>query len=384
MRALKRWLPRILLGLVATGGGVAVWRYRAAPLEVRAYAVERGGVVREVFGTGLLESVNMVDLGFDLPGRITALSVDEGDTIEVGQVLGEIDGSELEGQLGVADANRALAELSAARAKADIERTLALRDRARADLDRAERLVGVGAMAASERDALATRVSTAEADYRAALAARAQLSQSVTVAKKSRGVTETLASRSRLRSPIAGFVVRRPRSVGDFAQVGLPVFRVADRQLRVRAWVDESRLAELTQGQMARVILRSEPDASYAGKVTRVAREADRQTHEVLVDVELTRAPERFAIGQRADVFIETAARADVVRVPMEFCTPTDKQCLIEREGRAALKAIEPGLIGSSFFEVRDGLSAGDRVVAPAQPGEAIPLDRRLRVARSP
>jgi multidrug efflux pump subunit AcrA (membrane-fusion protein) len=197
-------------------------------------------------------------------------------------------------------------------------------------------------------------------------------------------VTETLASRSRLRSPIAGFVVRRPRSVGDFAQVGLPVFRVADRQLRVRAWVDESRLAELTQGQMARVILRSEPDASYAGKVTRVAREADRQTHEVLVDVELTRAPERFAIGQRADVFIETAARADVVRVPMEFCTPTDKQCLIEREGRAALKAIEPGLIGSSFFEVRDGLSAGDRVVAPAQPGEAIPLDRRLRVARSP
>lgn len=384
MRALKRWLPRVVLALVAAGGGAAAWRHRAAPLEVRAYAVDRGGVVREVFGTGLLESVNMVDLGFDLPGRITALSVDEGDAIEVGQVLGEIDGSELEGQLGVADANRALAELSAARATADIERTLALRDRARADLDRAERLVRVGAMAESERDALATRVTTAEAEHRAALAARAQLSQSVTVAKKSRGVTETLASRSRLRSPIAGFVVRRPRTVGDFAQVGLPVFRVADRRLRVRAWVDESRLAELAPGQTARVILRSEPDASYAGKVTRVAREADRQTHEVLVDVELTRAPERFAIGQRADVFIETAARADVVRVPMEFCTPADKQCLIVREGRAALTAIEPGLIGSSFFEVRGGLSTGDRVVAPARPGEALAPDRRVRVARSP
>jgi HlyD family secretion protein len=381
MRTLKKWLPLIAVVLLATGGGVALWRQRAAPMEVRAHTVERGGVAREAFGTGLLESINMVDLGFDLPGRITSLSVDEGDAIKMGQVLGEIDGSELEGQLGVADANRALAELAAARAKSDIERTLALRDRADADLQRATRLVEVGAMATSERDTLTTRARTAEADYRSALAARAQLSQSVTVAKKNRHVTETMASRSRLKSPLDGFVVRRPRNVGDFAQVGLSVFRIADRQLRVRAWVDESRLAELSPGQPARVILRSEPDTSYAGKVTRIAREADRQTHEVLVDVELTNAPERFAIGQRADVFIETAARDDVVRVPMDFCTPSEKQCLVQRDGRATLASVEPGLIGSSFFEVREGLSAGDVVVAPAQPGEVIAVHRRLRIA---
>lgn len=384
MRTLKKWFPLLVVLLLAAGGGAVLWRSRVAPMEVRAHAVARGVVAREAFGTGLLESVTMVDLGFDLPGRITSLAVDEGDAITVGQVLGEIDDSELEGQLGVADATRTLAELSAARSKSDIERTLALRDRATADLARATQLVEAGAMPTAERDALATRAQTAEADYRSAQAARAQLSQSVTVARKSRGVTKTLVSRARLKSPLDGFIVRRLRNVGDFAQVGLPVFRVADRQLRVRAWVDESRLAELSPNQPARVILRSEPNTSYAGKVTRIAREADRQTHEVLVDVELLKAPERFALGQRADIYVETASRADVVRVPMDLCTPSEKQCLVQRGGRAALASVDPGLVGSTFFEVRAGLLAGDVVVAPLRPGEVIALDRRVRAASTP
>jgi HlyD family secretion protein len=358
----------------AVGGGVAVWRHLAPPPGVPVWTVDRGEVEREAYGTGLLESVTMVDLGFDLPGRIARLMVDEGDAIEAGQVLGEIDGAELEGQLGVTEASRALAELSAQRATADIEKAQALRDRARADFARAERLAESGAIPLSERDSLATRQATAEADYRAALAVRAQLRQGVAVARESRGVAHTLAERTRLRSPIDGFVVARPRHVGDTAQPGVTVFRVAERRLHVRAWLDEMRLAELAEGQVARVVLRSQPEVSYAGKVTRIAREADRQTHEVLVDVELVKIPERFALGQRADVFVSTMRRAGVVRAPLEVCIPAEGGCLVERAGRAAFQPIESGLVGSTFFEVLEGLAPGDRLLAPKKPGGTLEL----------
>ncbi len=312
-RAARARLKRGLLAAAALGAlGVLAWQ-RTRPLGVETWTVDRGPVVREAFGTGLLESVEQVERGFELPGRITQLAVDEGDVVRAGQVLAEVDATELEAQLGVADANRSLASLSTARARADLERAKALRERAREDLERAERLAQAGVIPPAERDALGTRLATAEADVRAALATRAQLGQGVTVASRSREVTASLAQRSKLRSPIDGFVVRRARSVGDHAQVGQWVFRVAEERLKVRAWLDESVIAELATEQTARVVLRSEPERAYQGRVTRIAREADRQTHEVLVDVELTEVPQRFAIGQRADVYVQTAARDQVV-----------------------------------------------------------------------
>lgn len=383
-RAARARLKRGLLAAAALGAlGVLAWQ-RTRPLGVETWTVDRGPVVREAFGTGLLESVEQVELAFELPGRITQLTVDEGDVVRAGQVLAEVDATELEAQLGVADANRSLASLSTARARADLERAKALRERAREDLERAERLAQAGVIPPAERDALGTRLATVEADVRAALATRAQLGQGVTVASRSREVTASLAQRSKLRSPIDGFVVRRARSVGDYAQVGQWVFRVAEERLKVRAWLDESVLAELATEQTARVVLRSEPERAYQGRVTRIAREADPQTHEVLVDVELTEVPQRFAIGQRADVYVQTAARDQVVRLPLEACRLAEQRCLVQREGRAALASFEPGLIGSSFFEVKQGLLPGEQIIVSTRDGREIAPGRRVQAPGQP
>ena len=381
----RGWLRAAPALAVVGAAAFTVWRVRAAPVDVRAHTVGRGAVVREAFGTGLLESETTVDVGFDLPGRITGLAVDEGAEVRAGQVLGTIDGADLEGQLAVADANRRLAEQVMARSAIDVQRARTLWEGARTDLDRAEKLVASNVMSLAERDGLATRAAAAEAEYRAAVAGTANAGRSVDVARRSRGVAEIIAGRSRMVSPLDGIVVRRDRDVGAFVQPGLPVFRLIDgRRLRVRAWVDEVELPRLEIGQATRVVLRSDPARSYAGRVERIGREADRQTHEVLVDVALVEAPARFAVGQRADVFISTATVPDALRVPTGFCSMRERTCLVDRGGKAASVTIEPGLVGSAMFEVKSGLAAGDVVVAAARPGGAVPVRRGIRRVSAP
>jgi hypothetical protein len=74
-------------------------------------------------------------------------------------------------------------------------------------------------------------------------------------------------------------------------------------------------MARLEPGQPARVIFRSEPDRSYPGRVVRLGRETDRETREFVVDVQPEVLPKNWAIGQRAEVYIEAASRTGGQRI---------------------------------------------------------------------
>ena len=79
-------------------------------------------------------------------------------------------------------------------------------------------------------------------------------------------------------------------------------------ELWIRAWVDETAMPHVAQDQKARVVFRSEPEKSYPGTVSRLGREMDRETREFLVDVRVEQLPGNWAVGQRAEVYIEIDA----------------------------------------------------------------------------
>jgi multidrug efflux pump subunit AcrA (membrane-fusion protein) len=60
-------------------------------LPVRVHHVDRGDVVREVFGRGTIESRREAKLGFDMAGRISDVLVDEGDHVKLGQVIAHLE-----------------------------------------------------------------------------------------------------------------------------------------------------------------------------------------------------------------------------------------------------------------------------------------------------
>lgn len=278
----------------------------AAPVEAQGTAPRPG----EIGGTGTLESEQAVSLGFRVGGRVRELPVDQGDEVTAGQLLATLEADEAVRGMALAEAGHAVSLAAVDKAAADLaelEASLGLADK---DLARTRELVDSGVVSRSVFDAAEARQAEVAARLQAARAARALAEGSAVQAQKNVAVRQVLVADQQLRSPIAGLIVKRHLEAGSVVAAGAPVFTLASTgKLWVRAWVDETALGALQEGQAARIQFRSEPSRSYRGRVDRIGRESDRQTRELLVDVEVLERPARLALGQRADVFLQTGPR---------------------------------------------------------------------------
>jgi multidrug efflux pump subunit AcrA (membrane-fusion protein) len=123
----RRWPTRLIKVLaVLVLVAIPIRQRLFVPVPARSHVVDRGDVVREVFGRGTIESRREVDLGFDLVGRISDLLVDEGDHVKLGQVVGHLAPEQFTADVRSASSGISLAQ--AAIARLDAEERRALRD----------------------------------------------------------------------------------------------------------------------------------------------------------------------------------------------------------------------------------------------------------------
>ena len=117
----------------------------------------------------------------------------------------------------------------------------------------------------------------------------------------------------------------------------------------------------------------------YSGAVSRVGREADRETREIIVDVRVERLPTNWAVGQRAEVYILVARRESVTVLPAGLVLRREGRTgvIVDDGGRARWREIVVGLRGRESVEVLSGLTPGDSVVTPAAPGGGTLRDGR-------
>lgn len=373
-----RWLLLLPVALGVLALGVRFLR----PIDAQAFTASRGTVMREVRGSGTLESVQEVPLAFKVGGRIRELPVDEGTRIAAGQLLGRLDPTDLQAQLAMAQSNRGQAEAAIARAGAELEQVRATANRSRDDFLRIQRLHRDGILSQADLDAALEKVKVAEAAVQAMDAVGFQARQGAAAARGAESIQRINLSEVRLLSPVEGLLVKRLREPGNIVAAGVPILTVVStRKLWVRAWVDETSLGLLRPGQPAQVELRSHPGQAFPGRVDRIARQADRQTHEVLVDVELLRWPDGFAVGQRADVRIGVAGKDAALRIPTAFLERESESCLVNRSGRIRRVQVKTGFTGSEFVEIQAGLHDGDQVLRSREGGKALSPFRRVRVA---
>lgn len=205
---------------------ILTWRF-TAPVEARVRTLDRGPVYLEVRGTGTLESVQEVPLAFKVGGRIQDLPLDEGSLIHVGQVLGRLDPSDWKEQLTMAEAGRGVAEAFLGKAQADLEQSIATRQRARSDFERVQRLFEQGILSKSDLDLSQERVKVAEAGAKATEAARLQASRGESVARGTEAIQRINYKEVQLLSPVDGILTRRLREPGNIISGGTPVLTVA-------------------------------------------------------------------------------------------------------------------------------------------------------------
>jgi len=232
-------------------------------------------------------------------------------------------------------------------------------------------------------DRAVEQMNVAEADLKRSLAAIAEAQSDVRTAEKNLDYQQERLGFTRILSPYDGLVVRRDRDPGGVVVPGSSILQlIATNEIWVSAWVDETAMSGLSAGQVARVTFRSEPGKSYPGEVARLGRETDRETREFLVDVRVRDLPRLWTVGQRAEVFIETARKNDALAVPQRFLQWRDGKpgVFVEKEGKARWHTITLGLRGRETAEVVEGLSAGARVVVPRDARQS-PLREGARVS---
>jgi len=238
-----------------------------------------------------------------------------------------------------------------------------------------------GTIGTQERDEAADRLRLARADLDRVLAQRGEATRGVDVAAGGAEQRRASVVRATLLAPFDGLVTRRLREPGDTVAIGSTVLRLADTsQVFVSAAIDETVLDQLAIDQRSSIWFPG-ADEPIPATVSRIAWEADRQNHELIVEVAPERLDRRVAIGQRADVRIEIARHEDVLRIPLAMVQRDEAGAFVyvDAEGRVALVRPRFGLTGESDVEVLEGLSAADVVLAGVGPGGSLELGRRWR-----
>ena len=368
--------------------GAAVYWTQFAPAKVTAHIVQRGEIVAEVMGTGTLESHISATISPKISGLITAVLVDQGDRAEAGQVLVRLDDSDLSRQVEVAESTLGAANAAVERQKADRARALAVLDQARYDYERVENLFKQDTAASAESQEATKALRVAEAELARADAALVEVQKQVIAAEKTHEYQKAKLADTVVRAPFPGLIARRDRDPGDVVVPGSSMLLlVSTDELWISAWVDETEMSHLKPKQPARIVFRSEPGRSFAGEVARLGREVDRETREFLVDVRVGNLAENWAVGQRAEVYIDTGRNADAVRLPTRLVVWRDGQpgAFVEESGRAVWRPLQLGLRGREAVEVMAGLKTGDQVIAPVnvkagtlKPGQRVAVEADL------
>lgn len=172
-------------------------------------------------------------------------------------------------------------------------------------------------------------------------------------------------------------VAERRVSLGDFVQVGAPLYRLVDPDpIRMRAQAPERRLGGIRAGQRARVNVEAF-SGPFDGRVARVSPAVDVRTRAFVLEIHVANPDGRLKPGSFATADVEIGVER-VLAVPESAVVTFAGVHKVFRvkDGKAAEQRVEPGDRADGRVEIRSGLSPGDVVVVspPASLATGVPV----------
>jgi HlyD family secretion protein len=368
----------MVLAITLAGAAAYLKLWRATPVSVVESV--QGRVAVRVGGPGTVQARFPVTLGSRITATVVRIDADVGDSVKRGQVLAVLDDRDLAARRDVTGGQREILARNISAAEALVAKARADLDLARSRHRRDEALMRSGFLSSGSLDASNAALFSAIANLdnaRATLAAREAERRSL---ENELRYSDAILSFTRIVAPGDGVVILRQAEAGSTVVPGSLIFRLADPgTLWVAARVDESVVGRVHVGQAASIRLRT--GEFHAGKVARIARQADAATRELEVNVAFESPPARFAIDQEAEVSISAGEDSGtVVPVSALLRDRNGRQgVLVVGNGRANFRAVDTGSADAGRVIVRKGLEAGELLVATARdiaPGTRVsPLD---------
>jgi HlyD family secretion protein len=312
----KHLLLFAIVFVLMAGTGLGVWAIFLRPIKVQVARVERDVPV-QVFGLGTVEARVQSKIGFKVSGVLVDLAADVGDCVTKGAVLARLDSREEGARLARAKAAVEQAEANLQRATASLEKAEANYANAKSINERRQKLAQTNITSVETAEAAQAAERAAAADVGLAKADIAVARAAISDAKAQREQEQATFDFHTLTAPFDATVIARQKELGSALAAGETVFTIIDaRTVWVLSYIDESKAGEIAVGQLAEIVLRSEPSRRITGRVARIQPESDRVSEERRIEVAFNAIPENFNLGEQAEVYITTVHLAQTLLVP--------------------------------------------------------------------
>lgn len=310
----RRWIKWVVALLVLAAGvtGVVVWRQKASEKAKPRYesaVVKKGNLEITVSVTGKIESVDAVEIGAEVSGRVDEVLVQFNDKVTEGQVLAKINTEQLDARIKEVQAQAANAQASVISAQATAAE-------AKANVTRMQSLQQRGLVSKQDYDSARASALRAEASVASAKAQQLAASASLESATSAR-------NKAIVRSPIDGVVLSRSVEPGQTVASSFqaPVLFVLAKDLTtmvLKADVDEADVGKVSKDQRARFLVDAYPGKIFRSQVLSVKNTPTTGKDVVTYEAELSvdNSEKLLRPGMTATATIISTERRDVLLVP--------------------------------------------------------------------
>jgi HlyD family secretion protein len=319
----KPWAILVLLAVLVVGGGFLYAQSQAKAQKARVSAIANKPVspyAAIASGKADVEG-GVIQVAARTAGVVTVVNVKEGDEVTKGQVLAQLeDGT---AQMGVANAEAALAQARAQIHLIDVQKATAVRE-----YDRLSKLLSRNFVAGQAVDNAADAIKTADAS-------RAAQEAAVNTAEAQLNAQRYQLELTRVRASADGRIARRYANPGVGASTlnVTPMFDLEPKAPHiVRAEISESDIPKVYIGQPVEMAAEAEPDKVFVGKVLRrsdefgarklLSDDPSEQTDARVVEVVVSADTAPFLIGQR--VLVKFMKHGQIAGAPHPMA-PTEK-----------------------------------------------------------
>ena len=359
MKNKKIWMAVGTVAVIAIVAWALSGGKKEETVEFETAKAERQNIHTTITATGTIEPVTSVTVGTQVSGIVSKLYVDYNSVVKKGQIIAELDKTNLTSEL-----NRAKADLTSAESTLNYET---------ANFQRYQTLFDKGLVSAN--------------DYENAKLSYQKARQAVASSKESVQKAQTNLGYATITSPIDGVVLSKSVEEGQTvaASFNTPeLFNIAQdlTDMRVIADIDEADIGGVKEGQRVSFTVDAFPDDKFEGQVTQVRQQATTTSNVVTYEVVIS-APNKdlkLKPGLTANVTIYTLEKNDVLAVPSKALRFIPNEALLKKGERiedveAPLKVwtlegntfkahkVETGTTNGMLTEIVSGISEGTDVL---------------------
>ncbi len=415
---------KVLIGILilAVAGGL-VWANFAFKKQegptVTVEAIKARRLESVVSASGRIRARRTVNITSEVSGKVMKLAVEEGDRVKQGQFLLQVDPRNVRNRLQVSESSLEQQKIGLQQARQTLENAKVSLKLAEDELARQRRLDRDGLATKQAFEQAKDNVTLRTGDVRNAEQSVSTADQRIRSQMADLSNAEHDLSRVTIESPIDGIVTKRNVEEGEMAVQGFTnnpsvvLLIVADMSvIEAEIEVDETDIPNVKLGQRTKVTIDALPDRTFTAKVTEIGNSpisaatagGVRQAINFKVIVTLDGQIPEVRPGFTCTADITTADRESAVAVPIQALAvreltfdpqgkvvkppkpepgrrpstgaveaaelkpgftkkETEGVFLVDKETKVQFVQVKTGVAGDKYFEVLDGLKAGDRVV---------------------